>query len=93
MVGIETGHEARALLCRGCEKQRESVRVDIERHPAAAAHGIRQREPMASTLRPDLSEGGARLACVHILQRWPGQMMPLLIAVAMAIALLLAENF
>ena len=100
ITGIEAGREARPLGRWTQKEQREFGSVEVDGHPAAAADGIwdRHRALRLGAERKIPKEGPAlakrRLGDLVV----PGfgeagQMMPLLMAVAIAIARLLADSF
>src|SRR6185312_3400603 len=102
VVAVETGNETRPFRRGADEEQAETGGVEVDAYPAAAAHGIGDGDGLVR-LRAE-REGAERVA-ILVEQRFGRfldvgvgcggvfQMMPLLIAVAIAIARLEAENF
>ena len=98
MGGIETWRKNFPFHCRINQKEAEACRIQIDCDPSAAANSVRDSDGMDRVdARRESAERVARPA-EGLLDRpdalcGGAQMMPFLIAVAIAIALLLADNF
>ena len=100
IVGIEAWRETRPFGGRADEEEREVLGVEVDGDPAAAAHGVGDGDrAVGFAAERKITEKGPALAERRLRDLvlpgcgGGGQRMPLLIAVAMAMARLLADSF